>query len=700
MAELAEAANQEDERCVMADLDEQARKELFLRYKKKIEEQVGQPADIKEEPEVSYSQAYEIFRKEQLGVSHTLFENFCNSAEKTLKINLKASDIERIQPALEMAHIRATPQGVYALATISTIIIVFVSFIFGILLGNITILVAGMLAAVSLFFVVPTIPKRIFMSWRAKAGDQIILAVLYMIIYMEHTPNLELATWFAAKHLPPPLSLDFIKVLWDIETKKYSNITAALEDYVESWRGWDDAFIESVHVMETSLVAETKQERLKTLEKAEEIILDGTFDKMMGFAHNLQSPIQTVHMLGTVLPVMGLVMLPMVSAFMGASVKWWHLALMYNILLPISVYAISRSILSVRPAGANPADVYLHLTEKYSRPKIPPKIVGFGAASLVAVPAIMYFALHFPTGAEAFATTPLLFSVMLIAAIGVGIGVYYGYKVHTVIKIKKKIMHIEEEFSSAIFQLGSKIGEGVPVEAAFSSVIDSMPKADVTDFFRIIDRNIREEGMSLKEAIFNEKNGALAYYPSAIIKSVMQTLVEAAKKSPEIAASSLITISRYLVNAHRVNERLQDLLADTTSSMSMQIKMFAPVISGIVVGLSALTTSILSNLGEKLAGFSAGGAESAGFGSGLLQVFQIEHMLPAWQFQIVVGVYLIQIVFIMSYLLNGIVNGPDKLEEQDMLYKNMLYAVLFYALVTIVSALMFSSLVGGITAAI
>jgi hypothetical protein len=134
--------------------------------------------------------------------------------------------------------------------------------------------------------------------------------------------------------------------------------------------------------------------------------------------------------------------------------------------------------------------------------------------------------------------------------------------------------------------------------------------------------------------------------------------------------------------------------------MAMQIKMFAPVISGIVVGLSALTTAILSSLGEKLTGFEAGGAEGAGFGSGLLQVFQISHMLPAWQFQLIVGIYLIQIVFVMTYLLNGIVNGPDQLEEEDMMYKNMIYAVLFYSLVTVVSVLLFSSLVGGITASI
>lgn len=684
----------------MAELTDEQKKELFLKYAEKIEQQVGQPSSIKEGPEISYSEAYRIFKKEQVSLGHSLFERLCNGAEKTIKLKLKSSDVEKLQPSLDMAHISTTPEAVYSLAILTTLIAVIVSFALGLLLGNLWVIVSGSLAGVSTFLLIPTIPKRIFLTWRAKASDQIVLAVLYMIIYMEHTPNLELATWFAAKHLPPPLSLDFIKVLWDVETKKYSSITTAIEDYIETWRGWDDAFIEAIHVMETSLFSEAKEERLKTLEKAEEIILDGTYDKMLSFAHNLQSPIQTLHMLGTVLPIMGLVMLPMVSAFMGASVKWWYIAIMYNILLPLSVYALSKSVLSIRPAGANPADVYLHLTAKYAKYAVPPALVGIVVAAVMATPALLYFSANFPTGAAAFTTTPLLFSVLLVSAIGAGIGAYYWYKIRTIIKIKKKILKIEDEFSSAIFQLGTKIAEGIPVETSFTAVIEAMPKAEVTDFFRLIDSNIREQGMSLKEAIFDEQQGALVYYPSAIIKSVMQTLVESAKKSPQIAASSLITISKYLTNAHRVNERLQDLLADTISDMSMQIKMFAPVISGIVVGLSSLTTSILSSLGDKLANFQAGGAEGAGFGTGLLQVFQIQHMLPAWEFQVIVGVYLVQIVFITSFLLNGIVNGPDKIEEQDMIAKNMLYAIAFYAIITAACAVFFAGLVSGIAGAI
>ncbi len=683
----------------MAELTEEQRKELFLKYRNKIEKQVGQPTDISEEPDVTYSEAYKVFKNEQVGLAHTLFERLCKGAEKTLKLKLKQSDIDKLQSPLEMAHINATPQGVYAFAALATILGIVVSFVLGILLANFYIMLLGAIIGASLFLIIPSIPKRMFLAWRAKASDQIVLAVLYMIIYMEHTPNLELSTWFAAKHLPPPLSLDFIKVLWDVETKKYSNITAALEDYIETWRGWDDAFIDSIHVLETALFAETKQERLKTLEKAEEIILDGTYDKMLTYAHNLQSPIQTLHMLGTVLPVMGLVMLPMISAFMGADIKWWHIALLYNFLLPVAVYGLSRSVLSVRPAGANPSDVYMHLSQKYMKPKIPPALVGFGVAAAVAFPAIAYFFLARPAGAAAFQTTPLIFSTLLTSSLGLGFSAYYFFKVNHLIKIKKKIALIEDQFASAIFQLGNKIAQGLPVEASFSAVMEAMPKAEVTDFFRIIDYNIRELGMNLNDAIFDEKKGALSFYPSAIIKSVMHTLVEASKKSPEIAASSLITISKYLTNAHRVNERLQDLMADTISSMASQIKMFAPVISGIVVGLSALTTLILSSLGDKLTSFEAG-SDVPGFGAGLLNVFQIEHMMPAYQFQLIVGLYLVQIVIVMTYLLNGLVNGPDRIEQDNMMAKNLAFATMFYAGLTVATTLLFAGLVGGIVATI
>ena len=88
------------------------------------------------------------------------------------------------------------------------------------------------------------------------------------------------------------------------------------------------------------------------MEKATEVITTGVQDNMTHFAHNLKSPIQTVHMLGVVLPLLMLVMLPMVSSFLADAVKAGHLIMIYNIVLPISVFFLGRKILMTRPGGA------------------------------------------------------------------------------------------------------------------------------------------------------------------------------------------------------------------------------------------------------------------------------------------------------------------------------------------------------------
>lgn len=374
-------------------------KEIFYKYKKRLQKELL-PEEAEERGELSYSRAYEIFKSQQVSKQHNFYEKLCNGAGRILKLKLKPVDVEKVEPALRMAHIDTTPEAVYALATLLTIIVILISAAASFLSGNLLIALLGMAGALGFFLYIPAVPKRIFLAWRAKASDQIILAVLYMIIYMEHTPNLELATWFAARHLPAPLSLDFMKVLWDVETKKYSTIQASLEDYVEGWRGWDDEFIESMHLIESSLVEPSPEEQLDTLAKAEEVILEGTQDHMLAFSHSLQAPIETLHMMGIVLPVMGLVMLPMVSAFMGASIKWYYLVLLYNVLLPLVIYGLAKSILSVRPAGANPSDVYVALEEKYNRPAIdifgfklhfPPRILALIMFGLISVPSIIYF---------------------------------------------------------------------------------------------------------------------------------------------------------------------------------------------------------------------------------------------------------------------------------------------------------------------
>src|SRR3989338_4256917 len=57
---------------------------------------------------------------------------------------------------------------------------------------------------------------------RLRASNQMVMCILYIVMYMRHTSNLEHAVKFAGEHISAPLSLDLRKVVWDVETNRFS----------------------------------------------------------------------------------------------------------------------------------------------------------------------------------------------------------------------------------------------------------------------------------------------------------------------------------------------------------------------------------------------------------------------------------------------------------------------------------------------
>jgi hypothetical protein len=287
-----------------------------------------------------------------------------------------------------------------------------------------------------------------------------------------------------------------------------------------------------------------------------------------------------------------------------------------------------------------------------------------------------------------------ILSLVLIAGIGVSFGLYYSLRSKNVIKIREKTKELEDEFSSALFQLGNRLGDGLPAEIAFAKVAETMQGTTSGDFFNITERNITKLGMGIEQAIFDPKVGSLTNYPSKVIESSMKVLVESVKKGPRIAAQALLSMSRYIKEIHHVEERLKDLMGDIISSMKSQIKFLTPAIAGIVIGITAMISTILTRLSAQLTEFASKGGEQVGGLGDMLSIFGIG--MPTYHFQIVVGIYIIQITFILTVLSNGIENGADKLGERYELGKSLVNSTLLYCFIAGVVMILFNLFAGTI----
>ncbi len=743
-------AQREKDGISMADLSDKDIQEFKDKYKKKLDQQLdkktGKSVPFLSQVQPVASREYTQFKRDYLPKHLSLYERACQISEKILSIKPDKKKIPEIQEYIDITHLNVTPAGTASLAFVLPVLIIFASLLFGIVFpfamgyGG-SLFFAGGGALIGLILIIPlqNAPKILANQWRMKASNQMVLSVFYIVTYMRHTSNLEKAINFAAEHLLPPLSLDLKKIIWNVETEKFASLKESLDDYLETWKKWNMEFIEAMHLIESSLYENTEDRRLNALDKSLSVMLEETYEKMLHYAHSLQSPLTMLHMLGIVLPILGLVILPLVVSFLP-EVEWYHLLALYNIALPIGVFYLARIILSTRPTGYGQADIennpeikkYKNAIVKVAGKEMlvkplfiawvifivlvfigllpwlmqfiaPGFDVGWGPDGMVLVhdyeaENVNFYFLGYYGKEEGhllakgpFGLGAALMSLFITLAFGLSLGVYYRLRSKNVIKIRNQSKKLEEEFANAIFQLGNRLGDGLPPEIAFSKVSEIMQGTMSGRFFELVTQNMKN-GMGLESAIFDNKHGALVYFPSNLIESAMKVLLESSRKGPLVASQALINVSQYIKEMHRVDERLKDLMADIISSMKSQVAFLTPAIAGIVIGITSMISTILGSLSTQIERIGASQVGAAGSAGNLANVLPglFGTGIPTYYFQFIVGLYVVQIIYILSVLVNGIQNGADSLNERFMLGNNMIRSTLLYTFIAFVIMLIFN----------
>ena len=349
-------------------------------------------------------------------------------------------------------------------------------------------------------------------------------------------------------------------------------------------------------------------------------------------------------------------------------------------------------ILSTRPSAFPQLDLSNH-------PLVPPKdhFYLFGKPVHAAIPAVItfvlvsipfwYYLLFMMTNVPN--ENDVVFSLFLILAMGMSVVVYARLASGIRVKIRKEVKGVENDFTYAVYQIGNRLSEGVPAEIAMLKTAATMKESNVSRFIKRIADNMSKLGMDLKRAIFDKKYGALIMYPSLLVKSVMKIFIESTKESEEVAAASLMHIANYLQSVHKIEEKIKDVLSETLSTLKFQSSFIAPLISGIIVGLTSMILIILSVLGDKIgAATSATATPGAIGGPGLggsmaFGFFEMSNTIPLPVFQIVVGIYLVEIVIISTLLASKIEFGDDRIQEMDSIYKSMLISIIIYFVVSL-----------------
>ncbi|MDI3543978.1 MAG: hypothetical protein PWQ28_259 [Candidatus Woesearchaeota archaeon] len=665
------------------------------------------------------------------------YEKLCKFCENIVKISPPKNLEKELKRDIETAHLNITPEGAMSFALLIPIFFIVAGLVVvaltGIITGTIEIITMLFFFVFGLLMIQPfrKIPSLLATKWRMRASNQMILCVFYVVTYLRHTSNLEAALRFAANHLTPPLSIDLKKMMWDVESGRYNTIIDALNDYLERWRGYNDEFIETFRVIESSLSEASNERRLESLDRAMSSILETTYDKMLSFAQNLKSPIDSLNMLGIVLPIMTLIILPLVGGLMPA-VSWYHIAMIYNAIIPFMVFSMALGILTTRPTGYGGSGIEEEFIEGSRKKKVKINLLGInlqmtplaisillfiplfllGLSPLIIhainpnfeipiIDGIIYFMGYVPsqTGDSEtigpFGLGALILSFFIPVAVGLALGTYLKLSNEELEENRKESEVLEKEFESSLYLLSDRLSDGTSPEFAISAVSKTTTGSVVARFFSIMSDNIQRLGMGIDEAIFDKRRGAIAFYPSNIIESAMKIFTESIKRGLNVASRAMRNFAEYLKQIHRINERLKDILADVLSSIKSQMSFLTPLIGGIVVGITNLLSNVINVINQTQTNIGNQTATAPGMVSAeSLQFFGIG--IPSYFFQIVVGMFVVEIIIIMSYIYATIEKGEDSVYRGYSMGQNLIKGTSLYFIVGIVTSIMFSLLTIGI----
>lgn len=677
--------------------------EIRIKQLEKVIKKINPKVELPEEKRLeTYPTEYKLFLKEIRKEPKTFYEKAGAFAERILNIQPDPSSRVKLEDDIRTAYLNVSPGGVMSLTFLTLILVlVFVSAGYFLKFFDMVFAMFILFGGLILVYVCLSYPSTRAKALSMKMNADIVLAVLYMVIYMRNSPNMEGAIKFAAQNLSGPLSWDLKKLLWDVELGVYPSMDLAVVSYINKWKDKNKEFSESMHLLRGA-VSEAESRREAMFDESIDVILNGTRDRMRHYAQDLRMPVMLVHAMGVMLPVMGLVMFPIVVIMMSDVIKPVFIFIGYDIVLPAFLFWYMSRVLESKPPTFSQPDI--------SQCKdIPP----LGKVNLFKKTLPVYpfaLAVSLPLFFSGFLGISLPnvyasvnYSLLIILSISLGITVYCFLDSYQKIKVRRDVERIENEFAEALFQLGNQVAGGTPIEVAVDRARENLKSLKISDLFLYVSMNMKKLGMTFEQALFDKEYGAIWHYPSRLITSVMQTVIESSEKGVKLASMSMLTISRYLKGLHNVREEIGEILGETTTSMRFLAMFLAPLVAGVTVTMAVIMIRILTTMQEKVASLMTGAAGVGSFQGmmffGLGKAGGGSAITPV-MFQLIVGLYMVETILLLSMFINKIEYGEDEVGLRDVVYKTLIFGIAVYILSWIFIYAMFGTplqtlLIGG-----
>ncbi|MEE9594497.1 MAG: hypothetical protein V3V92_03770 [Candidatus Hydrothermarchaeales archaeon] len=537
-------------------------------------------------------------------------------------------------------------------------------------------------------------PKNYASVYKIRVAGAMPEMISNMALTLKVKPNLESALEYAAGRTRGPVGEEMRKLVWGIYMREHVSADKALEKFADEWKDWNKDFSASMHYLRGSMLEKSEIKRISMIDKGMDVVLNGASKRMLEYASSLEMPTTMLFFAGVLLPLILVALLPTLS-YVGVSISSFGIFLAYCIFLPLLVYVWTRRILGKRPVSFSATAI------PDEHPGLPPRgrMLIMGKAVPVLIIPLFGLGLTVPGLMDLGWKIPLLDNTILVLwGLTIGLSAYLWITTKDKIKIRDEMKELEEDFVEVLHHLENRVAEDRPLEDALAHVGELMVHKKIGKLFTEISTATIIEHKPLG-SILSDESGPLKFVHTDLIRSCLVTVVESSRKSSEAAAAVLSRISAHLDNLGRVEAKIKEKLGSTVETMQATMIYFAPFIAGVVVVLQDLMNKQLTK-GRGMASISYDPASfqshfnlditGAPGLSGLLQ--GTLEPISMGILQIILGVYMLEMIVILTYYIEEIKNGDDVVVKKIAVSKNLVTGTIIFT-VSIVLAGFFLGLV-------
>jgi pilus assembly protein TadC len=527
---------------------------------------------------------------------------------------------------------------------------------------------------------------------KAKIMGQMVDAISYMAMSMRLAPSLHRAILFASRNVGEPLAGRLRQVIVDVELRKFDSLEEAFLDMARTYDPGNEEFQQALRSLRTAELQTTPDGIERSLDRATITVFEGTRRRVREFADGLQRPVFVLFSLGVVLPLMVGSMLPLMSAG-GVGGSIWAMVLLMDVVFPVLFILAARRILDRRPLVRPPARVVVDRTRRPSRAAVAVLVgaslvvlglfCGWTALDVAQADAQLDAALadgsiiEMDAGLRAdLETRAVAPENDLLTGLAVAVGplpilwgvaaavaVYYLPILREPRRRRQEVESVEEALPDALFQIGSRVADGMPLEPAIRRTASSLQGEPVAALLRQALAHMTLKRTSATEALFG-REGALTGFPSENVSASLKTIVEMVRKDVSGAGRTIVAVSDHLRDLRKVDREVASRLRPVTDMMRSTAVLFAPVILGITSALYLVVARL---------------APSLPFSSSVSPA-----TVPAGTFALVLGIFVMAITAATMHFTSRLSHGDDPVEGRYQTARALPVAIAVFTIATVV----------------